>query len=350
MGRIASTYKPVPVRGFQPPFKVVAVLSAAGQDGSKQLDALLAAAAQDADAVKLQVITGDEAIRDRAQAGGADAELIAATAPELCTQIATAQPHVLHLLCHGQITAGVRTLRFARISDFDNDVKDFGSINVPVSDLAMALKLCDPWLVVLAACQSAGGFDGGPGPAYAHALVNEGVAAVIGMRRLVDLSATNRFCAEFYPDVLTIVRKAVAPVAPGVSVHERIIEWSEALTNARKVMSNPDPSVVDSWLDPVLYVQGDDLRLYPQAAEPEVPPDEIPPMDVAPDDAGPGDEPVAQQPPQLSPEEYAELQGKLDQFHGIAAAADPATTDPATITAVQNLIAGVESRLAGAGV
>jgi hypothetical protein len=49
---------------------------------------------------------------------------------------------------------------------------------------------------VLSACDTAEAADG---PALAHDLVVGGIPAVAGMRRLVDLTDANRFCAAPLP-------------------------------------------------------------------------------------------------------------------------------------------------------
>jgi CHAT domain len=180
------------------------------------------------------------------------------------------------------------------------------------------LQACDPWLVVLAACESAGAAANvANGRALAHEMVENGITAVIGMRRLVDLTDTNRFCEHLYPGVLAEIRKAVQPMAVGES-GERMIDWAVTLTTPRKVMSNGDPAEADSWLDPVLYAQMEELRIFP--------------------------------PQRLSPEEIAELQGRLDKFRAFLAAQDPATLAPDVEAEVRALIADTEEKLASGGV
>jgi hypothetical protein len=56
---------------------------------------------------------------------------------------------------------------------------------------------------VLSACDTAEAADG---PALAHALVAGGIPAVVGMRRLVDLTDANRFCAALYPEYSRLSR------------------------------------------------------------------------------------------------------------------------------------------------
>ncbi len=316
VGRIAERVANVRGRGFEPPLRVVAVLSAAGRDPGPQLATLRTAVAAAEMPVRLHVISGDEDLLKTVTGPGVTTELIGASSPELCRQLAKARPHVVHLLCHGMSVAGVRTLAFATIPDVDAGREDFGSLSVSVAELVTALEACDPWLVVLAACQTAqaGEAGEGSGRAFAHDLVSAGATAVIGMRRLVDLTDTDRFCDALYPGVMDTIRAAVQPEAPG----EQIIEWASVLTGPRRVMGGADPSVQDSWLDPVLYVQSDDLRVFPQTA-------------------------------QMSADDYSKLQGKLDKYRGWLASQDPATADPAAIAEVRGHIADIEAILSQAG-
>jgi hypothetical protein len=318
VARIAERIRDVPVRAFAPPLRIVAVLSAAGRDGAPQLQALSTAIKAAAMDVRLHVISGDEDLLATAKGPDITAELIAGTSPDLCRQITAAKPHVLHLLCHGGAKAGVRTLAFGTLPDFDAERQDSGSLQVPVTSLVTALEGCDPWLIVLSACETAEAASPANGRALAHEMVSHGATAAIGMRRLVDLEDTNRFCKALYPEVLATIREAIQPGSGGQSRRERVIDWAAVLTNPRRVMGGEDPSAVDSWLDPVLYVQNDELRVFPPSA-------------------------------QFSPDDYAELQGKLDKYRGFLEAQDLATAEPQVIEDVRARIADTEAILAQAG-
>jgi hypothetical protein len=316
IGRIAGREDAVRGRPFKAPLRIVAVLSAAGRDGSEQLEALRSAVDNAGMPVQLHIISGDESVLTAATGDNITSAPIAGNVAEFCAQIVEAKPHVLHLLCHGGAEAGVSLLAFGRIDDFDAGRTD-GRLRLPVSDLVGSLQACDPWLVVLAACESAGAADDvANGRALAHEMVEKGITAVIGMRRLVDLADTNRFCEHLYPGVLAEIRKAVQPLAEGES-GERTIDWAVTLTTPRKVMSDGDPAAADSWLDPVLYAQREDLRIFP--------------------------------PQRLSPEEIAELQGRLDKFRDFLAKQDAATLDPVVETEVRARIAEAEERLRTGG-
>lgn len=322
VGRIAKRRRPLKLRLFTPPLRIVAVLSAAGRSGLRQLEALLSAVASNDSAsigTSLHVISAEEAVLATAAARpGVTSETIAGTAPSLAEQIANARPDVLHLLCHGGAVAGVRLLAFATLADADaaesgedQDGNLTGSLRLKVPDLLGALRACDPWLVVLSACDTA---DTAEGPALAHELAAGGIPAVVGMRRLVDLGDTNRFCAALYPEVLAAVRSAVEPAAPPTP---REVDWAATLTVPRVTMAGADPLAVDAWTDPILYVQDDPLQVLPSAAT-------------------------------QSPDEYNRLRAKLDFWEGYLVTIDPATAPDAFNYAMER-ITEIRASLAGGG-
>lgn len=265
IARVARRVHEVGQRTFEPPFRIVAVLSAADRDGVPQLDALataIVAARVQGLQVGVHVITGDPAVAARVKEladPGITVETIATDPVAVVRQIAAARPHLLHVLCHGGYAApGVMGLSFATRRDFLSGAKT-GRVAVSVDMVAAALKSEDPWLVVLAACETA---NAAAAPSIAHELVNSGVPAVIGMRRVVDLSATDAFCARVYPELLAMV--AAAAAADGSSHHR--IEWAPALTAPRLAAAGGAPAREDGWSDPVLYVLQEHLLVYTPAA------------------------------------------------------------------------------------
>ncbi|WP_439680552.1 CHAT domain-containing protein [Embleya sp. MST-111070] len=311
--RIAAIRSPVDRRTFTPPLRIVAVLSAAGRTGVSQLEALLAACAlPDARALdtRLHVISAERAVLDRVAAAGrpdVTADVLPGTAPELAKRITAAKPHLVHLLCHGGAAGGVRTLAFAHTADFDAG-EPVGSVQLKLPDLVVALIPCAPWLVVLGACQTAQTSDT---LSLAHDLVSQGLPAVAGMRRLIDLNDTDRFCAALYPEVLATVHGTLED--PG----EHEIDWAATFTAPRQALARDDPAETDAWSDPVLYLQDDPLRIAASSA--------------------------------ADSSELANLQGRLDTHERFRATLDPATTDPALLAQVDALIAALRARLAEAG-
>jgi hypothetical protein len=145
-------------------------------------------------------------------------------------------------------------------------------------------------------------------------MVSAGLTAVIGMRRKVELQCANRFCELLYPEVLALVSQALA-TAEADAVHpDSIIDWAPALTAPRRALSGPDPCNADSWLDPVLYAQSDDLRIAPTPAG----------------DTG---------------EKYARLNGERDKFVAFLATLDAATADAEVVKAIQERITAIDEQL-----
>ncbi len=313
IARIARRRRVMADRAFAPPLTIVAVLAAAGQSGVRQMEALLSATAgPDAQALgtRLHVISAEDAVADvvaGAERPDVTHETLAGTAPAVMAQLSAARPHIVHLLCHGGMTAGVRTLAMANLADYDAG-ESTGTIRLKVADLVAALTPCDPWLVVLSACESAGA-AGGTG--LAHDLAGAGVPAVIGMRRLVDLTATNRFCAALYPQVMAAARQAVDPGGPPGA---RILDWAPCLTAARGALGGTEPGVADAWSDPVIYVQEDPLRVFPPSAT-------------------------------LSATEYTALKAQLDVWSEYLRTLDPGTTPAGLITEVVGRIATLTAQL-----
>lgn len=180
-----------------------------------------------------------------------------------------------------------------------------------MTDLASTLVPCEPWLVVLAACETAQAADG---PAIAHELAGSGVPAVVGMRHLVDLVAVERFSREFYPAAFALVRAAVE--ARGGA--ERTLDWAAALTAPRMALGSPDPVQLTTWADPVLYVQVDELRVVVPATQ-DVP-----------------------------PERYEELRGELDVWERYESSLNLRAVDPDALTEITERVQSLRRELHGA--
>lgn len=319
VGRIASLLREVNDRSFAPPFRVTALLSAAGRSGVPQAESLIAAVtsptAQTFQA-RLHVITGEQAVLDTVAAANdphVTSEVIAAATDQLAEQITNAKPSILHVLCHGGTTAGVRTLALATVQDFLAG-EQTGSVRLSVPTLVEALRTCDPWLLVLAACETA---ESSEGPAMAHELADAGMPAVIGMRRLVDVTEADRFCAALYPELMATLEQALKPAGDAhQAANRRLIDWATALTGPRRAVAAGDPVAVDTWSDPVLYAQHDPLRVY------------VPTAGAA-----------------YTAEQYAELRAKLDKWVEFRKGLDPATTPEAFLADADARIAELRATL-----
>jgi hypothetical protein len=235
--------------------------------GVRQLE-LIAAAVGTLDFARLHVISGhDDVIAEarKRQEDGAriSVEGIGETDQRVAEQIIRAEPHVLHIFSHGSQVNNTRMLNLADRNDAAAN-QDTGKINLSTVLLARALKVCQPWLVVLAACESAEPL-GPQDPALARALVTSGVPAVIGMRRQVDVVVMHRVVGALYD---AICQRMAQLVSAGSPRQFDTLDWAPALTGARTANTNPSPEQNDTWSDPVLYANLSFLQV--SVTEPDV--------------------------------------------------------------------------------
>lgn len=253
IARMASKENPGPRRTYHGGLRITAVLAAAQVDATQQLGLFTELADHPRAAevgLHITLITGDTALHDAVpDRPNLMAELIENTGAKLRDQIAGAEPDIVHFMGHGGETAGVASIAFASFQDVDTDAA-IGSVRLKRNDLQECLAASNAWLAVLNACSSADSAASDTS-SLAHTLARDGLPAVIGMRRLVDVNATNEFCRRLYPSVVETVADALA--APDGD--EASIDWAAVLTDARVALAGNDPAASDAWTDPVMYTQ-----------------------------------------------------------------------------------------------
>lgn len=243
-------------RPFQPPLRLVCVLSAVGRSALKEWHALyesVQVARQTGLPITVTLFSGEEALLTAAKELK-DRHLTVRSIPgperSLIELIESHEPHVLHMFCHGSITSTVRGLEVGTISDFDRD-DGRSSILVRAEELGVALGRVGTWAAVLNTCKGAESLD--ETLTHAEELVSRGVPIAIGMRRQVDADDASAFAAAFYPGVFRIL---AAAVAAGAGDH--VMHWVDALGQARRRLRDihgADPSLHDAWTMPVLYTR-----------------------------------------------------------------------------------------------
>jgi hypothetical protein len=156
----------------------------------------------------------------------------------LKTRLRTAQPAVLHILCHGkQSNAGVVPRNDLFFVHADGKVQ-----RVSAGDLAPALTLAPVQLVILQACDSgitATAYPADDGDLHneqeraalesvALALVRQGVPAVVAMQGLVEQVAAGAFAKAFYGELRAgqSLDQAVAVGRIAMRTPENLIDWS----------------------------------------------------------------------------------------------------------------------------
>ena len=246
VGRIASDRQPVEGRVFTPPLRIVAVLAANGRRGLPQFEAMRKAVTAERPEgsipAVLHVIAAEDEVVDAAtRAAAADPRVtvtrITGNAPDIAAQIDAARPHVLHVLSHGGRLPGPTWALFLATSAETPTPRQRGSVSMSATMLVQALEKSKPWLVVLGACSTADATD--DGPALAHRIASSDIVpAVVGMRRMVDLTTMDRFCKQLYPQVLARVD---ATLTAGEAAD---LDWAAALTDPRIVLSGARPAQV----------------------------------------------------------------------------------------------------------
>jgi len=315
IARISARVQILKPRVLRLPFRVVAVLSAArDRPGLPQFEALVRAVDEAREAslpTRLHVLTGDKEVFDAATKLGEPhitVEWLAATRSEVIEQIAAAKPAVLHILCHGGVRAAEPGLQVATPRDFRNRAA-VGSVYLGVNDVARALGAHESWLVVLAACDSA---NARTGQSLARALVDAGAPAVIGMRKITDLSATDLLVDKLYPQLFRLVKTASEE-----DTNDRGLEWAPALTAARQAAAAGVNLSRDlAWSESILYVQDDVLRFSLDSGA------------------------------KLSPEEIAELRAEKEEWEAFLGRLDPATAPRNLLHDVKAKIQEIDTALA----
>lgn len=237
--------------------RIGAVVAAEGIDPVRQVDALIKGCQAPAGLnVELTVFTTTTAAIDRVNLAGMPgwrAELVPATSDDLIVRLRELQPHLLHMFCHG--TADGPRLLIAQRDDLavlELSAENFGDLVRP--------SLLPPWLITLNCCEGAA--PGEQTVSLASGIVRNGLPAVLGMRKTVDVGMADDFCANLYKAALA----RLAVIASG-GRSPAPLNWSEVLFEPRRQLCagfGPPSLVADrqkEWTMPVLDVASPDLQL-----------------------------------------------------------------------------------------
>jgi len=282
--REANEADPRLVYEFEPPLRITAVLSAAGDDAQTQApaapqwQALYAAirrglAAPGATPVALTVLVGEENLRNQIESlGMAWIKCGYITDRDgLLQAIRDSRPHILHFFCHGTSDE----IPYLQIGSFtDWEAGRAGTIPITAVELR---QRADPkqgiWLVTLNCCESATQARDGRG--LASSLVAAGFPAALGMRERIDVGLAHKVCDSFYPAILELINQA----APGGPTSD--IEWAQALSNVRASLAGGGPSGLPpqqaardckTWTIPALYTRREPFMLKRIASQALAPP------------------------------------------------------------------------------
>lgn len=243
-----------PPQPFPAALRLMAVLSAAGQDGIldwKHLQAEVTRARELKLPVEFIVFTGQPEIEEAVIAAGGQLRGIPEKPDELTRAIRDFNPHVLHFFCHGSPNLGAPFLEIATSNDFLEGTSH-GALIVSVDFLRDALAASAIWLLVLNCCS--GAEAGSPqaeadNRSLARKLAEEAeVPAAVGMAAPISPADAAEFTRSFYPGFFEHARKILCE--EGFNP----IDWATLLVPARKALSlGKNPADRREWSLPVVY-------------------------------------------------------------------------------------------------
>jgi hypothetical protein len=259
-----TTAPPHPVRHFRPPLRIMAFLSALPLSARVEWDNLLRAAKDARESgldVELVLRIGEpdllEEIEEAILGEGLDfvtVQGIPMIPVDFAADIRKANPHLLHLFCHG-VSQGVGTkfLSLATIPDWLNHAVAGTDPPQPLILTAEHFANLPVWLVTLNCCE--GGKPPVGGRSFAYDLVaDEGIPAAIGVLEEFQQTDAHVLSERLYPEILKLMDE-VARSAPGTT---REISWPAVLAICRQVLSTTptgtDRDIDRRWALPVLYV------------------------------------------------------------------------------------------------
>ncbi len=295
-------------REFQPPLRVLALISAAnivGQEREWQELRDAVVHARDQLQIHVTVLSGQKAVLDAVAADIAAGlkDVVVDALPNdreaLGDLLQKLRPHIVHVFSHGRVAAGVAQLELATRLDEMRKAPS-GSLRLRIGDLRNYSSLRDAWLVTLNCCQGAQATE--RLHSLAHQIVLDITPAAIGMLEPIDAADAHVFTRNLYLGLFEEVTRAAGALAQGGTVP---VQWCRVLHRPRRVVSqthDDDPNTHREWTLPVLYVRQDPFAIcMPKVAAPVR--DALAPVPGAPIDvaARPADAVAAPAPPAVPP-------------------------------------------------
>jgi len=268
---------------FEPPLRIMAILSAAGADsasrvpGKPEWESLLGAGADRLNAaglpVRLRVLVGEEQLKNAIDATAENQDWVSADwiidKDQVFSAIRTFSPHILHFFCHGT-TEFSPHLQIGNRSDWVAGTE--GSIAISADELR---GRADPqkfiWVVTLNACETATQTKDARG--LARELVSQGFPAAIGMREKAEASHAHKLCRLFYRAVVRLLLS----IPEGGPSQE--LEWASAMYEARTELGGQgQPSIplqvaartCKYWTIPVVYTRPEPFKIKRMASQPSL--------------------------------------------------------------------------------
>jgi hypothetical protein len=248
-------------RGFAPPLRMLAFLSALEHSADKEWDALITAV-RSARTKGLEIdfcaLVGERALLDLLQGRAReDGDYTVRPMPSpsgIEVMLGEIRPQILHFFCHGREATGTTSVELATLADRAQEAPEPMLLTLDMLKHLPALE--ELWLVTFNCCQSARGADGLH--SLADGLVQEVAPAAVGWREAAAQHSANQFSRSFYADVLGWLATNLRGADPGEAVR---IEWAAHLYGARGALRDQYGGELASrdWALPVLYAPYGDL-------------------------------------------------------------------------------------------
>lgn len=268
-----------PVRSFELPLRILAVMSGAGLDARQEWEALLRAVRRAQELgllVHLTLVLGDEELANEVTpltqepSKWLDVVLMEseATIEEL---ISLPFPHIVHFFCHGSVRHGEGSLEFATIADQDETPEHRrDSISVSLSRLAAFIRLRQPWLVVLNCCETAAETRSSSEDtqSLAREVVAAGAAAAIGWRQTISPADAEALTDTVYRRLFTDLADKLVDARSGETLDFELTSTA-FVARDRLRMAHRDDLDVMRWTLPVLFVTPDPLSVHVHKSRPD---------------------------------------------------------------------------------
>ncbi len=274
IGRIVDSTASA-ARVFQPPLRIVAVMSAIGEEARPEwlgLQAAIRHARGLGLPVHVTAVVGEQSLYDEltatTQAEPGWLEVHALTDKSTLRRLLTdSPPHILHFFCHGRVGMGEGQLELATIGDRaepEEEARD--SVAVTMSELRTLVASRNLWLVTLNCCSGARSTT--DVQSLAHSVVSAGAGAAIGWREAVDARDANILCKTLYLELLAQLARQLSDAQPGTMVQ---LELAASSYGPRDELRSKPGRHLPVWTLPVLYLAREPLSVMVFAPDPDEP-------------------------------------------------------------------------------
>lgn len=260
---------------YDPPLKVLAIISAAGIDGENEWRQLYGGlkSHEAQTPFRLHTLYAEDSVKQAIEEKNdpavtterlhSDDPLVSRYDEMIADEISRFQPHVLHFFCHG-MPSETPELELATVMDKAAG-RERGLIKLDANYFESLLKeVTCIWCVILNCCHGATRRESS---SLARRLMEFGVPVSIGMREAVQPNDANVFCGEFYRELSNVLEKSFAN-----NETEELIEWAMFLTEPRRKICTErvgtlnDAEQIEEWAHPVIYLKSQPFFLKLQTA------------------------------------------------------------------------------------